>query len=224
MLAVVWCGACGQGAGQDEPYAPVIDPAQFTAVVDNRFFPLVPGTTFHYQERRGTERVEVYVTADQKEIMGVPCVVVRSREYDGTELIEETLDWYAQDREGNVWYFGEDTKAYQSGAVVGTEGSWEAGRDGAQPGIIMLGSPQLGRRYRQEYYRGHAEDMGEVIRLGESRRVPYGTFAGVLVTKDWTPLERGMSERKYYAPGIGLILEAGGLQRVELVRVTVDGR
>lgn len=94
LLAVVWCAACGQRAGQeDEPYAPIIDPAQFTGTVDNRFFPLVPGTSFHYQERRGSERVEVHVTADQKEIMGVACTVVRSREYDGAELIEETLDW-----------------------------------------------------------------------------------------------------------------------------------
>jgi len=213
--------SCGRRAEESEElYAPQIDPARFVAQVDNEFFPLVPGTTFLYEQASGGERVEVYVTDERREVMGVSCVVVRDREYKDEELVEETLDWYAQDVDGNVWYFGEDTKELEGGEVVSTAGSWEAGVDGALPGIIMKGQPIVGESYRQEYYKEHAEDMGEVLRLGDTVTVPYGSFEAVLVTREWTPLEPGAEEQKYYAPGVGLILEVEDGDRMELVSVT----
>ncbi len=211
---------CGQSSERaEESYSPQIDPARFVSAVDNEFFPLVPGTAFVYQEAGGSERAEVYVTDDTRIVMGVICVVVRSMEFDDGELVEETFDWYAQDADGNVWYFGEDTKEYEDGEVSTTAGSWEAGVNGALPGIIMPGSPVIGEPYRQEYYAGHAEDMGEVLRLGDAVTVPEGSYEGVLVTRDWTPLEPGAEEEKYYAPGVGLVLEVEGRARIELVEV-----
>lgn len=213
--------SCGRRAEEaEELYAPQIDPARFVAQVDNEFFPLVPGTTFLYEQASGGERVEIHVTDERREVMGVNCVVVRNREYEDEELVEETLDWYAQDMDGNVWYFGEDTKEFEGGELVSTAGSWEAGVDGALPGIIMKGQPIVGESYRQEYYKGHAEDMGEVLRLGDTVTVPYGSFEDVLVTREWTPLEPGAEEQKYFAPGVGLILEVEDDDRMELVSVT----
>jgi hypothetical protein len=202
-----------------EDYAPQIDPMQFTASIDNAFFPLTPGTTLVYEQADGSERVEVHVLDQVRNVMDVPCRVVKSLEYEDGELVEETFDWYAQDAEGDVWYFGEDTRTFENGAMTRGEGSWEAGVDGAQPGIIMKARPAVGDSYRQEYYAERAEDMGEVLALVDSVTVPYGSFSGVLVTRDWTPLEPGVEERKYYAPGLGLVLEVEGSSRVALVRV-----
>jgi hypothetical protein len=217
LATVALVAACRGADRAAESYAPAIDSSRFAATVDNRFFPLEPGTAWIYQSDDGTERVEVTVTSEIKRILGVNCTVVSSREYDEGALVEETLDWYAQDSDGTVWYFGEQTRAYRDGRVVSTEGSWQAGMDDAQPGIIMPGSPVVGMRYRQEYYRGHAEDMGEVLALDGRERVPFGSFEGAVVTRDWTPLEPGVEERKYYAPGVGLALEHAGRTRVELV-------
>jgi hypothetical protein len=138
------------------------------------------------------------------------------------ELIEDTEDWYAQDLQGNVWYLGEDSKEYQDGQVVSTAGSWEAGVDGAEAGILMLADPEPGDRYRQEYYEGEAEDMARVHRDDVTVTVPGGTFTGVLQILEWTPLQPGHRAYKYYAPGVGLVLEASasGHDRVELVAVT----
>jgi hypothetical protein len=220
VLASLLVG-CAEAAEQAaETYAPTIEAAQFVASVDNDYVPLSPGTRFVYETPSGGERVEVHVTEETRDVMGVTCTVVMSREYEDGELVEETADWYAQDAAGNVWYFGEETKEYKDGAVVSTAGSWEAGVDGAQPGIIMKGTPTVGDSYRQEYYAGHAEDMGEVLSLEESVTVPYGTFDSVLMTKGWTPLEPGDVEHNYYAPGVGLVLEVEGDDRLELVSVT----
>jgi hypothetical protein len=192
------------------PYEPQIDPADFVAEIDNPYFPLEPGTTRVYEggTKGESEVVTVTVTRKTREVMGVMCTVVKDTEEVDGELVEETFDWFAQDRWGNVWYFGEDTKEFEDGRVD-SAGSWEAGVDGALPGIIMLADPDVGERYRQEYFAGEAEDMGQVLKLGESVDVPYGSFADVLVTKDWTPLERNALEHKYYAPGIGLVREEG---------------
>ena len=218
IAALLLVVSCTKPSEESEgAYTVQVDPARFVAQVDNEFFPLVPGMTFIYEESDNGERVEVHVTDEIREVMGVACVVVQSREYEGDELVEETLDWYAQDIDGNVWYFGEDTKEYKDGMVVTTEGSWESGVDGALPGIIMKGRPVVGESYRQEYYKGHAEDMGEVLMVGDTTRVPCGSFDGVLVTRDWSPLEPGDEEQKYYAPGVGLLLEVEGGDRVELV-------
>lgn len=186
---------------------------------------MVPGTSFVFlgDSDGEPERIQVDVTHDTKMVMGVQTIVVRDRVWVDDELVEETFDWFAQDKLGNVWYFGEDSTEYEDGVAVSTEGSWEAGVDGAMPGIIMKAAPQIGDSYRQEYYAGKAEDMAEVISLTESVTVPYGSFDGLLATREWNPLEPGEEENKYYAPGIGVVLEQvvkGGSGRVELVAVT----
>jgi hypothetical protein len=206
---------------EDEAYEPAFDPGSFVDGVDNPYFPLVPGTTMVY-EGSGGERVEVTVTSDTKEILGITPTVVRDQVFEDDELIEDTFDWYAQDGAGNVWYLGEATEEYENGEVVSTEGSWEAGVDDAQPGIIMLADPQVGDTYRQEFYEGEAEDLARVEALGESVEVPYGSFDDVLVTEDWTPLEPDVHEQKSYAPGVGVVFEeivAGGEGQLELVEV-----
>ena len=177
-----------------------------------------------YRERGagGSGREVVRVTHRTKTIQGVETVVVRDRAYIGGELAEDTRDWYAQDRQGNVWYFGENTKEYENGKVVSTEGSWEAGADGAQAGIVMEAHPKVGDTYSQEDAPGVAEDMATVLSLDASRTVPYGTFDNLLKTRDFSPLEPSVVERKFYAAGIGSVLEKtvkGPRERVVLVRV-----
>jgi hypothetical protein len=188
-----------------------------------------PGTTFFYEGKTadGPERVATYVSHKTREVLGVKCTVVRDKAFLNGKLSEDTFDWYAQDKEGNVWYFGEDTKEYENGKVVSTKGSWEAGVDGAEPGIVMEANPQVGDSYRQEYYEGEAEDMAEVLSLDASGlndavSVPYGSFGNVLMTKEWNPLEPAVLEYKYYAPGTGLIGEEqilGGTDTSELVDI-----
>ena len=205
-----------------------IDPSDFVREVDNEFFPLKPGTTFFYEG--ATDGVptsnEVYVTRDIKNILGVKCTVVRDRVYENGVLVEETFDWYAQDEDGNVWYFGEDSKDLDpDGNVISTEGSWEAGVGGAMPGIIMLADPHVGDRYHQEFAPGVAEDMAQVLSLDKSACVRYGCFDDLLLTKEWTPLERGVLDRKYYAEDVGFILGvlvAGGDEHIELARITTE--
>jgi hypothetical protein len=187
---------------EGEPYAQKIDPANFVAVVDNPFMPLVPGTTVTFD---GAERIEITISSDKKSILGVATTVVRDQVFVDGALAEDTLDWYAQDRNGNVWYFGEKTAEYDGGKVVSTKGTWEGGVDGAQPGIIMLADPQVGDVYRQEFYKGEAEDLAQVTGVGGSITVPYGTFSDILVTEEWTPLEPDVRERKTYVRGIGVV-------------------
>ena len=228
-LGVLAGGAILPAAAQEATptYSVTIDPAAFTAEVDNPYFPLTPGTTWIYEgESDGeVEHNEVIVTHETRDVMGVTCVVVRDVVSIGGEVVEDTIDWYAQDADGNVWYFGEESKDYEDGELVSTEGSWEAGVDGALPGIVMLADPAAGDSYQQEYYAGEAEDRGEVFALGETVTVPYGTFEDVLVTADINPLEPGKVEHKSYAPGVGLILSEyveGGDERVELIDVRLE--
>jgi hypothetical protein len=204
-----------------DPYAPKIDPAAFSTTIDNPFFPVVPGTRTIYELRSpdGLQQTTTEVTRDTKTIMGVNTVVVHDTvSVDGTTT-EDTFDWYAQDRDGNVWYFGEDTKAFEDGTVDPT-GSFESGVNGALPGIIMPAHPQVGDQYRQEYAKGVAEDTGEVLSLTGSERSPLtGPLGDLLVTKDADLLDpTAPAENKYYARGRGLILttEAGG--RDEAIR------
>lgn len=200
------------------------DPGQFVHGVNHPLFPLVPGTTFAYRSRthEGTETDTVEVTHDTRTIAGVSATVVHDREYLDGVLTEDTFDWYAQDRAGNVWYLGEDSKTIEHGVVVSTAGSWEAGKNGAKAGIVMLAQPKVGASYRQENHRGVAEDMGEVVSLKEAVQVPYGHFTSCLKTAEWTSLEPGHREFKYYMKGVGLVLEVEnqGKERVELVSVT----
>lgn len=186
------------------PYTQTIDPASFVDGVDNPFFPMVRGATFVFD---GAEHVKVEVLPDRKTILGIPVTVVRDRVFEDGELIEDTLDWYAQDRQGNVWYFGEQTAEYANGEVTSTAGSWEAGVDGAVPGIVMLAQPRAGDEYRQEFYEGEAEDLAAIIAVEGTVTVKAGSWDGadVLVTEEWTPLEPDVRERKTYARDVGVV-------------------
>jgi hypothetical protein len=211
--------------GGDEPYLPEFDPANFGKEDgENPYFPLTPGTKRIYEgESDGEmERIEVVVLHETREILGIECVIVRDTVWEEGELVEDTCDWYAVDADGSVWYMGEDSKEYEDGEVVSAAGSWEAGVDDAQPGIIMWADPQVGEPYYQEYYVGEAEDAAEVLALDGSASVAYGDFEELLVTREWTSLEPGVSEHKYYAAGIGLVLEEvaeGGGDRIELIEI-----
>jgi hypothetical protein len=201
------------------------DPRNFVSRVDNPWFPLVPGTTFVFRGvKDGKFAHDVFtVTGATKTIQGVRCTAVRDRLYLAGRLEERTTDWYAQDRRGNVWYFGEATAELdRAGHVTSTEGSWQAGRDGAQAGIYMTARPMVGQPRRQEYYRGHAEDHFAVVSLRARVSVPYVTSNRALLTKEWTPLEPGTLDHKYYVRGIGNVKEVtvkGPLERSELVSV-----
>jgi hypothetical protein len=204
----------GEGAvidpGDGGSYTVEIDPANFTSVVDNPFFPLAPGTKWVYEETTGdeTEINTTEVLDETRTVMGVETIVVHDvvATEDG-EVVEDTYDWYAQDADGNVWYFGEDTTAFEDGQES-KEGSWEAGVDGALPGIVMYADPQVSETgYRQEYLAGVAEDMGQVIEVGAAVETPYGAFDDTVRTTDWTPLEPDVIEQKTYARGIGFVHE-----------------
>jgi len=212
------------GIEVDAYYDPVIDPADFTTIIDNPYLPWVPGTVFTYDGTSDGEPQHnvVTVTDQTRVIMGVTCVAVDDRvEVDG-ELQEQTTDWYAQDNDGNVWYFGEDSTEYEDGNAS-TEGSWLAGVDGGLPGIVMKADPQVGDRYRQEYLPGEAEDAAEVSAVGESVSVQYDSFDNAVRTREWTPLEACVSEDKWFAPGVGFVKStttAGEQEDMELVSVT----
>jgi hypothetical protein len=198
-------------------------PGDFVRRVDNPWFPLIPGTTFVYRGvKDGKAARDVYtVTQAAKTIQGVRCTGVRDRLFLAGRLEERTTDWYAQDRRGNVWYFGESTAELdRAGRVTSTEGSWQAGRSGAQAGIYMTARPQVGQSRRQEYYKGHAEDHFSVLTLRASVSVPYVSSNRALLTKEWTPLEPGTVDHKYYLRGIGEVKEVtvkGPTERLELV-------
>lgn len=194
----------------DMPYDVVIDPVDFedTNITGNDFFPFPIGGTMVYegQDEDGiVVRVEEEYTTQTKVIMGVTCIVVNAREFEGGELVEDTFDWYAQDKSGNIWYFGEASQDIENGEVVSTAGSWEAGVDGALPGIIMLADPIEGLWYRQEFYEDEAEDVAQVLSVNASITVPYGSFTECLQTAEWNLLEPGVVEHKYYAAGVGLL-------------------
>ncbi len=173
LALVMTVTACTSGATHNpaayvegQPYQPTIDAANFVDVVDNPFFPLVPGTVYTFEG--SGEHVVVTVTHDTKEILGITTTVVHDQVTVDGAVTEDTTDWYAQDAAGNVWYMGEQTAEYENGVVTSTEGTWEAGVDGAQPGIVMLADPQVGDTYRQEWYEGQAEDLAKVFALDGS--------------------------------------------------------
>jgi hypothetical protein len=210
-------------------YAPKIDPANFVANIDNHWLPYRPGRTARLEgvaEDGKTPQTDIEtVTNVKKKIMGVECTVIRDAVYESGKAVERTDDWYAQDRQGNVWYFGEDSFELQKkgGRFVKGTDSWEAGVDGAQPGIIMLADPKPGRQYRQEYYIGHAEDQARVIGPGGAVKVPAGSYPQTLVTLEYSNIDK-QYEKKWYAPGVGEIKEAvvkgGSKERFELAKTT----
>ena len=236
---LVLVGACGQQGGDAGPSRstgadlpqgddPVeLDPADFTADIDNRYWPMEPGTRWVYREvdEEGEELdVVVTVTSATKEIAnGVTARVVRDTVTQDGEVLEDTFDWYAQDSGGTIWYLGEDTAEFEDGEVTTREGSFEAGVDGALPGVIMPGDPEVGMAYRQEYYEGEAEDNGAVLSLDEMAEVPAGQYDEALLTKDTITIEPDVLEYKLYAPGVGPVLVlgvSGGGGREELVEMT----
>ena len=204
-----------------------LDPSEFTTEIDNPYLPFAVGSRRVYSETADGEpdqKVVVEVTGKTKMIAnGVEALVVRDTVTEGGDLVELTDDWYAQDSEGNVWYLGEDTAEYEDGKRVCRCGSFEAGVDGAEAGIVMPADPQVGMEYRQEYYEGEAEDRAEVLSLEEKAEVPTGYYPKTLMTKDLVPLEPKVSEHKFYAEGVGLVLalaHSGGEGREELVSFT----
>jgi hypothetical protein len=236
-------GACGadetagrnHGASSNSGHLPQggervkLDPADFTTRIDNPYWPMTPGDKWIYKETDEDEqyRVEVTVTDRTKMIAnGVEARVVHDVVSQDGQPVEITDDWYAQDKTGNVWYLGEDTAEYENGKVTTRAGSFEAGVDGAQAGIIMPADPRDGMAYRQEYYKGEAEDRAEVLSTQEQVEVPFGHFENALLTKDLVPTEPKVSEYKLYARNVGPVLTvqtSGGSSREALISYNSGG-
>jgi hypothetical protein len=198
--------------------------AEFTARVTNPFYPLLPGMRWEYRGVKDGRPLRDVVTVTRRieRVGGVPCAVVLDRAYVDGRLAESTLDWFAQDASGTVWYFGEATRELdRRGRVTSTEGSWRAGTDGARQGVFMPARPRVGQSFAQEHYAGHAEDRFEVVSRTATVGVPFGSFVRrALMTEEWTQLEPGVSDAKWYVKGVGLVKEAtlkGGDERAELV-------
>ena len=212
VLLATGCGSSGDGKR-----------AGFSANVTNAWFPLRPGSVYHYRGIKDGEpsREVMTVTHRTRTIDGARCVVVSDLLYLRGRLEERTRDYYTQDGDGNVWYFGEDTAELDANGRVKTrEGTWHAGVDGAKPGIFMYAHPRAGQSARQEDLKGQAEDHFQVLRRGVALTVPFKAFRRTLLTKEWTPVEPDVLDHKYYARGIGTVLEQtikGGDERNELV-------
>ena len=218
--------ASGGRGGLPQGAEPVdLEPGNFSPNIDNRYWPMGPGIRWVYRETdEEGPKLQVVVTATEqtkKIANGVTARVVRDTVTEDGKLVEDTFDWYAEDKQGNIWYLGENTAEFEKGKVKTRAGSFEAGVDGALPGIIMPGDPKPGMRYRQEYYRGEAEDNGEVLSTGEMAETPFGQFDRALLTKDTIAIEPKVLEYKLYAQGVGPVLVlgvSGGGGREELVR------
>jgi hypothetical protein len=209
-----------------------LDPADFSVSIDNPYWPMSPGTKWVYSETdtKGTNQKVVVEVTDQTKMIanGIEARVVRDTVTENGAPVEITDDWYAQDKAGNIWYLGEHVTNYKNGKVVGHGGSFEAGVDGAQPGIAMPADPDPGLSYRQEYYKGEAEDKAAVITIGEEQvQVPLGYFdKGVLMTRDLVPTEPKVQELKFYAPNVGPLLSVhtdGDGSRAELMSYSRNG-
>ena len=239
LFAVVACGGNGStstgsatasGAASSTANLPVgdkpfpIDPSEFTTEIDNPYWPMKPGSRWIFREtdaEGSVSRVVVTVLDKTKKIAnGVEARIVHDQVTEHGEIKEDTHDWYAQDADGNLWYLGEDTTEYENGKPKTKEGSWEAGVDGAEAGIIMPANPQVGMTYREEYYKGHAEDGASIISTDALAKVPYGRFTGGVQTRNFSGIEPDVIEEKIYAKGVGVVLEitvSGGSDRAELL-------
>lgn len=211
----------------DSAYKPDINAANFTnsTNITNPYYPAIAGKKYIYEGQTpdGLERVEEQRLSATKTIMGIPCIIVNFKGYLNGKLIEEAWDWYAQDNNGNLWYFGEAVDNYdEAGKLTDHGGSWEAGVDGAQPGMIMPANPQVGMKYREEYYFNHAEDEAEIIGTGLSETISLGAYANCIKTKNWTALEPDALENKIYAPGIGLIKEINIPEKFEITLLSIQ--
>lgn len=226
LVAVSAPGCKNPNSPSGPDYNPQL-PTVWAAAVTNTYFPLASGTTWQYraQTAAGLETSTFEVLPGTRLVRGVAATVVRDRVYRNGSLIEDTIDWFAQDGAGNVWYLGEQVKDIQNGQVKDTLGSWEWGVDGALPGIYMWATPaaHLGEAYRQEFYRGKAEDWGKVITLQQSVTVPFGSFSGCITTEDWLGLTpNDPHANKTYCPQVGLVREVkvGSTEAVELISRT----
>lgn len=222
-VATVWAATAGSSSGSS--YEPVLDPANFVSTIDNPYYPLPVGRTLVYEGfRDGQTQTDTIKVLDQTKVVeGITARVVSDvATHDGT-LLEKTFDWFAQDKQGNVWYLGEDTTAYGRNGKTDTSGSWEAGVNDAEPGLIMEANPQIPDGYRQEYLAGQAEDTAWISGQGGSVKVPYGTVRDVLTTLEATQVEPGIYDQKIYGPGLGIVVEqslTGPVEYAKLASVT----
>ena len=201
-----------------------LDPAEFTTEIDNPYWPMAVGSEWVYREtdQEGAEQKVVVTVLDKTKRIanGVEARVVHDVVTEDGKFVEVTDDWYAQDAEGNIWYLGEATTEYENGKPVSKSGSFEAGVDGAEAGIIMPADPVPGLSYRQEYYEGEAEDVGSIVATGEQAEVPAGHYKDAVMTRDVNPLEPKILEFKFFAPNVGPVLAvsvSGGSDREELI-------
>jgi hypothetical protein len=209
-------------AETSEGYSVDINPQGFVEGIDNPYMPLVPGSTWRLEGRtsEGHEIDAIAVLDQTRQVMGVTTTVVKDVVKLEGSVVEKTWDWFAQDLRGNVWYFGEDTAEYEDGKIVSRSGAWEAGVDGALPGIVMPADPTVSDAGRQEFYPGEAEDMGWVVQTGIRVEVPAGSYDDAIRVLEWSPLEQRIVVEKLYAPGVGILGEeglSGGLENFELV-------
>jgi hypothetical protein len=226
-VAVTALSACGGGSKSSSSLPqgtkPMqLDPSKFTTEIDNPYWPMRPGSHWVYREVEDgeTQRVDVTVTDKTKVLAGITARVVHDRVTREGQVIEDTYDWYAQDSDGNLWYLGEDTKEYENGKLKTTEGSWAAGVDGAEAGVVVPADPKQGLSYREEYYAGHAEDAAEVLSVKSQVQVPYGRYQDAMLTRNYSSLEPAVEEMKLYARGVGPVMEllvSGGSGRTELL-------
>jgi len=223
-VSMALAGPAPSGSGSTVKYEPNLDPSHFVSTIDNPYYPLPVGRTLVYKGvRDGLSQIDrVHVTNQTKVIEGITATAVRDVATHNGTVLEATTDWFAQDDQGNVWYMGEDTKAFENGKV-NTSGSWQSGINDGEPGIIMLANPQIPDAYRQEFLPGQAEDTAWIVQLGLDATVPAGTYHNTIRSLEFTQLEPGVVDRKVYAPGIGIVVEralAGGQEVAKLVKVT----
>jgi hypothetical protein len=208
-----------------------LDPADFSPDITHPLWPMKPRTRWIYREVEAdgtvTDGVVVVTMKTEKLANGITGRVVRDTARQGGQIVEDTIDWYAQDSAGNLWYLGEQTAEFEHGKIVSRHGSWEGGADSAQPGILLPAEPEVGQRYRQEYRKGEAEDNAEVLATDELVQVPAGRYRHALLTKDTSTIEPTVAEYKLYAPGVGPALAlsiSGGSSREELVKIDTAGQ
>jgi len=252
LAATLTCAACASDASRpsatNQPNPPVVDspvagpsapdqlptgadpvnlnPSDFSADITNPYWPMKPGARWIYrgvEEGESPQDIVIVATATTKQLAnGITARVVRDTARSEGQIVEDTVDWYAQDSAGNVWYMGEQTAEFENGKIVSRAGSWEAGKDGALPGIMIPAQPEVGQKYRQEYKKGEAEDNGEVLATSNMVGVKAGRYKGSLVTMDTSTIEPDVVEFKFYAPNVGPLLAldvSGGAAREELVKI-----
>jgi hypothetical protein len=222
VLWAPWASSAAAPSACGTSYAPMLNPAHFVTGVDNPYFPLPVGRTLVYTGiKDGQTQTDTVIVTDQtKVILGITATAVSDIATHDATVLEKTLDFYAQDEQGNVWYLGEDTTAFLPNGKTDTSGSFLAGVDGAQPGIIMEGSPKPGDFYWQFHWPGHALDRARVLRTGVPVTVPYRSFGATLLTQEQSPLEPGIRDWKWSAPGIGYVKEKahrGSHEQIRLV-------